>query len=57
LGHQCTAIGSYDATAYFNHGTARRGDNFVVAWNGASWRFASAGEAAAFKANPTAYQP
>lgn len=52
------AIDGYDATAYWVHSEPREGDDaHEVDWNDAVWRFASAEDAAAFKADPLRYAP
>ena len=53
------AVGGYDAVSYFRgKGAPVKGSaKFKVAWKGAEWRFASAENAAAFKANPAAFAP
>ena len=52
------AVRGYDTTSYFASGKPRAGDaNHTVTWNGVIWRFARAEDAAAFKADPTAYAP
>jgi hypothetical protein len=52
------AIGGYDPVAYFTAGRAVAGSpDFQLIWNGAAWRFANAGNKAAFEADPTVYAP
>ena len=52
------AIKGYDTTAYFEKGGPAKGAAAnVVEWKGAKWQFATAKEAAMFKANPTAFAP
>jgi len=52
------AVSGYDAVAYFTQGMPIEGKSALeYEWNGASWRFSSAGNLAAFKANPAAYAP
>ena len=53
------AVGGYDTVSYFRgRGVPVKGTaQFKVSWKGAEWRFASAENAAAFKANPAAYEP
>ncbi|WP_073975498.1 YHS domain-containing (seleno)protein [Erythrobacter donghaensis] len=53
------AVGGYDTVSYFRgQGKPVKGNaQFKVSWKGAEWRFASAANAAAFKANPAAYAP
>ncbi|MCT4559341.1 MAG: YHS domain protein [Pelagimonas sp.] len=52
------AIDGSDAVAYFagNGPVAGRAEH-AVSWKGATWQFASAQNAAMFKANPEAYAP
>lgn len=52
------ALKGYDATAYFEIEAAADGnDASTVEWKGAQWRFASAAEAALFRAAPGRYAP
>ena len=52
------AIRGYDPVAYFREGRAREGASDVEAeWNGATWRFVSEENRAAFLADPEAYAP
>lgn len=53
------AVGGYDTVSYFRgKGVPVKGNaSYKVSWKGAEWRFASAENAAAFKANPAAYAP
>jgi YHS domain-containing protein len=53
------AVGGYDTVSYFRgKGVPVKGAaQFKVSWKGAEWRFASAENAAAFKANPAAFAP
>ena len=52
------AISGYDAVAYFEDGKPVEGsDDHEVEWNGATWRFSSAANKAAFEADPEAYAP
>ena len=52
------AVSGYDAVAYFNDGKPVGGDSaFEYEWNGATWRFASEANRAAFIADPAAYAP
>ena len=53
------AVAGYDAVSYFRgKGVPVKGSAaFKVSWKGAEWRFASAENAAAFKANPAAFAP
>jgi YHS domain-containing protein len=52
------AIKGYDTVAYFTEGQPTKGSpEFVFAWNGAQWRFASAAHRDMFAANPERYAP
>ncbi len=52
------AIGGYDAVAYFEEGTATRGDpSHTVQHAGLAWLFATDAHARAFEASPEAYSP
>ncbi|WP_136441357.1 YHS domain-containing (seleno)protein [Pacificoceanicola onchidii] len=52
------AIDGSDAVAYFdNKGPVAGSAAHSVDWNGATWHFVSAENAALFKANPEAYAP
>jgi len=52
------AVGGYDTVAYFKVNRPVQGKaEFSTEYKGATWRFASAENLAAFKANPTAYAP
>ncbi len=52
------AIKGFDTTAYFEKGGPAKGAAaHVVEWKGAKWQFATAQEAAMFKADPTAFAP
>jgi len=53
------AVGGYDTVSYFRgKGTPLRGSAaHKVMWKGAEWRFATAQNAAAFKADPAAFAP
>jgi YHS domain-containing protein len=52
------AVGGYDVVAYFTLGRPTRGaDAFQTEWRGATWKFATAGNLAKFKADPVAYAP
>jgi YHS domain-containing protein len=52
------AVSGYDPVAYFKAGKPVEGkSDFEYKWQGATWRFASAGNLAAFKADPAAYAP
>lgn len=51
------AVGGYDTVSYFRGQGKPVKDiaRFKVSWKGTQWRFATAENAAAFKANPAAY--
>ena len=52
------ALDGYDAVTYFKTGQPAKGSALhTVAWNGATWHFASAENKAAFEAGPQAYAP
>lgn len=52
------AINAHDPVAYFTEGRPVPGSAaHAVAWNGAEWHFASAGNAAIFRADPDTYAP
>lgn len=52
------ALKGYDAVAYFNRGTAVKGDErFSHPWRGITWRFSSEENRSLFAANPEAYAP
>jgi len=52
------AIDGTDPVAYFTEGRAVEGSKtFTMKWRGATWRFASADNLAAFKAAPEKYAP
>ncbi len=52
------AISGYDAVAYFTEGEPVKGDkSYSTEYMGAEWRFASADNLAAFKAEPAKYAP
>ncbi len=52
------AINGYDPVAYFTEQKPVEGSPAnLVDWNGATWRFASAQNAAKFQANPETYAP
>lgn len=52
------AVGGYDPVAYFTEGKPVEGrSDYELEWNGATWRFSSAENLAAFKADPEAYAP
>ena len=53
-----TAVGGYDAVAYFKAGRGVKGSRkFSLKYKGANWLFSSAGNLAAFKASPSRYAP
>lgn len=52
------AINAHDPVAYFTESRPVPGSSaHAVEWNGATWHFASAENAATFSANPDAYAP
>ncbi|MDH3702960.1 MAG: YHS domain protein [Alphaproteobacteria bacterium] len=52
------AVSGYDPVAYFKAGKPVEGSSdHEFKWNGATWRFASAANLAAFKANPQGFAP
>lgn len=52
------AVSGYDPVAYFKQGKPVEGSAaHEHEWNGATWRFASAENLEAFKADPAAYAP
>src|SRR5690348_2635505 len=52
------AVSGYDAVAYFTTGKPVEGSKtFEYMYKGVAWRFASAENLAAFKANPGKYAP
>ena len=52
------AISGYDPVAYFKQNKPVKGSSeHSSKWNGATWRFTSAENKAAFDANPTRYAP
>ena len=52
------AIRGFDPVAYFTEGKAVKGDkDFTLGWQGADWRFASAGNRDAFSEDPEKYAP
>ncbi len=52
------AIGGADPVAYFTMNKSVIGTaDYMADWNGVTWRFASAENRDAFKANPTKYAP
>lgn len=53
-----TQIRGYDTTNYFSAGRAATGRaDHIVTWNGGTWRFKNAAQAAKFRANPGAFTP
>jgi YHS domain-containing protein len=53
-----TALGGYDAVAYFEEGRPVEGsEDLTTEWHGATWRFSSPENLAAFQANPSDYAP
>jgi YHS domain-containing protein len=52
------AVSGYDPVAYFAEGRPVEGrSDHELEWNGATWRFSSAGNLAAFRADPAAFAP
>ena len=52
------AVSGHDPVAYFREGRPVKGSaDFTVSWKGAEWRFASAANRDAFKADPEAFAP
>lgn len=52
------AVSGYDAVGYFSEGKPVKGlAEHAHKWNGATWRFSSAKNLAAFKADPQKYAP
>ena len=52
------AVRGMDTTSYFTKGKPVVGQgSHVVRWKGATWRFATAAEAAKFRASPASYAP
>ncbi len=52
------AVSGYDPVAYFTAGQPVEGSaDHELAWSGATWRFASAANLAAFQADPQAFAP
>ncbi len=52
------ALRGFDAVSYFLPGGPRPGaERFELSWRGRAWRFASAGNRAAFAAGPESYAP
>lgn len=55
---QGVAIDGTDPVAYFTQGRPVAGSpEFTTEWNGATWRFSSAANRDAFRANPARYAP
>ncbi|MEM1371980.1 MAG: YHS domain-containing (seleno)protein [Pseudomonadota bacterium] len=53
-----TAAGGYDAVAYFSDNAAKPGDPAItLTHDGATWRFVSEENRAAFQADPIRYSP
>jgi YHS domain-containing protein len=56
--HTGFAIGGFDPVAYFTEGRPRLGqEEFEYDLKGTTWRFANAGNRAAFSADPKIYMP
>jgi len=52
------AVGGYDPVAYFEQGEPVKGQSqYAYEYKGATWRFSSAENLAAFTADPDAYAP
>lgn len=52
------AVSGYDPVAYFEQGKPVEGSgDLEYEWNGATWRFATAANRAAFMADPAAFAP
>ncbi len=52
------AVSGHDPVAYFKQGKPVEGSSeHELEWNGATWRFSSAANLAAFEADPEAYAP
>lgn len=52
------AVSGYDPVAYFTDGKPVEGSSdHELEWNGATWRFSSADNLEAFKANPEKFAP
>ncbi len=56
LGTQA-AVGGYDAVSYFAGKPVEGSEKFTLQYNGATFKFASAANLAAFKADPAKYAP
>lgn len=54
---QSNAVGGYDPVSYFTGKPVLGSDAFTTQYKGARWRFASAANLAAFRANPDRYAP
>lgn len=55
---QGVAIDGTDPVAYFTEGRPVAGSpQYTVDWNGATWRFSTAANRDAFRANPSRYAP
>ncbi len=55
---QGVAVGGYDPVAYFTEGKPVKGsESLTLQHDGATWRFASAENRAAFQADPAKYAP
>lgn len=55
---KATAVGGYDAVAYFTAGKAVAGrSDITYEWKGVTWRFASEQNREAFRQNPEKYAP
>lgn len=53
-----TALGGYDAVAYFEEGKPVEGSkSHQTEWMGANWRFSNAQRLARFEADPAAFAP
>lgn len=51
------AVGGYDAVSYFSGKPVEGSDTFKTLYKGATFKFANAGNLAAFKADPARYAP
>ena len=52
------SVGQYDPVSYFDAAGPVEGKaEFAMEWQGVAWRFANAGNLAAFKADPLKYAP
>lgn len=53
-----TGAGGYDTISYFETGKPTKGcGDYTIEYQGATWRFANAGNLARFKDNPERYAP